>query len=49
MCIRDRDYIYINNKASITHRPDYYVVRAINYVEVIAKIIQVAEQEQNKK
>lgn len=44
-----KDYIYINNKVSITHRPDYYDVRAINYVEVIAEIIQVAEQEQNKK
>lgn len=44
-----KDYIYINNKASITHRADYYDVRAISYVEVIAEIIQVAEQEQNKK
>ncbi|HEH4465527.1 TPA: glycosyltransferase [Citrobacter braakii] len=44
-----KDYIYINNKASITHRPDYYDVRAISYVEVIAEIIQVAEQAQNKK
>lgn len=44
-----KDYIYINNKASITHRPDYYDVRAISYVEVIAEIIQVAEQEENKK
>lgn len=44
-----KDYIYINNKASITHRPDYYDVRAISYVEVIAEIIQIAKQEQNKK
>ncbi|HFP9342072.1 TPA: glycosyltransferase [Raoultella ornithinolytica] len=44
-----KDYIYISNKTSITHRPDYYDVRAISYVEVIAEIIQVAEQEQNKK
>lgn len=44
-----KNYIYINNKVSITHRPDYYDVRAISYVEVIAEIIQVAEQEQNKK
>ncbi|ELY5848363.1 glycosyltransferase [Cronobacter turicensis] len=43
-----KDYIYINNKASITHRPDYYDVRAISYVEVIAEIIQIAKQEQNK-
>lgn len=44
-----KDYIYISNKTSITHRPDYYDVRAISYVEVIAEIIQLAEQEQNKK
>lgn len=44
-----KDYIYISNKTSITHRPDYYDVRAISYVEVIAEITQLAEQEQNKK
>lgn len=44
-----KDYIYINNKTSITHQPDYYDVRAISYIEVIAEIIQVAEQEQNKR
>ncbi|WP_254074278.1 glycosyltransferase [Enterobacter hormaechei] len=44
-----KDYIYINNKVSITHRPDYYDIRAISYVEVIAEIIRLAEQEQNKK
>lgn len=44
-----KDYIYINNKASITHRPDYYDVRAMSYVEVIADIIQLADDKQNKK
>ncbi|HEX4503032.1 MAG TPA: glycosyltransferase [Scandinavium sp.] len=44
-----KDYIYISNKTSITHRPDFYDIRAISYVEVIAEITQLAEQEQNKK
>ncbi|MDH1610858.1 glycosyltransferase [Klebsiella aerogenes] len=44
-----KDYIYISNTASITHRPDYYDVRAMSYVEVITEIIRLAEQEQNKK
>ncbi|MBF8106381.1 glycosyltransferase [Serratia liquefaciens] len=49
-CISDvRDYIYISNTASITHRPDYYDVRALSYIEVIAEIIRLASQEQNKK
>lgn len=47
-CVLDvKDYIYISTKTSITHRPDYYDVRAISYVEVIAEIIQLAEK--NKK
>jgi glycosyltransferase involved in cell wall biosynthesis len=45
----DKDYIYISNKTSITHRPDYYDVRAASYVEVIAEIVRLAELEQNKK
>ncbi|MEG6283070.1 glycosyltransferase [Enterobacter asburiae] len=49
-CVLDvKDYIYISNKTSITHRSDYYNVRAISYVEVIAGIIQIADQKQNKK
>ncbi|MGR7885428.1 glycosyltransferase [Klebsiella aerogenes] len=49
-CILDvKDYIYTSNITSITHRSDYYDVRAISYVEVIAEIIHVAELEQNKK
>nr|WP_237756303.1 hypothetical protein [Enterobacter hormaechei] len=50
LCVLDvKDYIYNSNRTSITHRPDYYDVRAISYVEVIAEIIQLAGQEQNKK
>ena len=49
-CILDvKDYIYISNKASITHRPDYYDVRALSYIEVIAEVIRLASLEQNKK
>ncbi|GDX07545.1 glycosyltransferase [Buttiauxella sp. A111] len=49
-CILDvRDYIYISNTASITHRPDYYDVRALSYIDVIAEIIRLAKQDQNKK
>lgn len=44
-----KDYIYINNTASITHRSDYYDVRAMSYIDVIAEIIRLAEQEKNKK
>lgn len=45
----DKDYIYNNNTASITHRPDYYDVRAMSYIEVVAEIIRLAELDQNKK
>lgn len=49
-CILDeKDYIYNNNTASITHRPDYYDVRAMSYIEVVAEIIRLAERDQNKK
>jgi len=44
-----KDYIYNNNTASITHRPDYYDVRAMSYIEVVAEIIRLAELDQNKK
>lgn len=44
-----KDYIYINNTVSITHRPDYYDIRAISYVDVIAEIIRLASLDQNKK
>lgn len=45
----DKDYIYNNNTASITNRPDYYDVRAMSYIEVVAEIIRLAELDQNKK
>ncbi len=43
------DYTYISNAASITHRPDYYDVRAMSYIEVIKEIIRLAKLKQNKK
>ncbi|EPG7393541.1 glycosyltransferase [Enterobacter cloacae] len=49
-CVLDvKDYIYISNKTSITHRPDYYDVRALSYIEVIAEVIRLASLDQNKK
>ncbi|EMG7905843.1 glycosyltransferase [Enterobacter ludwigii] len=49
-CVLDvKDYIYISTKTSITHRPDYYDVRALSYIEVIAEVIRLASLEQNKK
>ncbi|HHU6578609.1 MULTISPECIES: glycosyltransferase [Klebsiella] len=44
-----KDYIYISNLASITHHPDYYDVRALSYIDVVAEIIRLAEMKQNKK
>ncbi|MHA0986150.1 glycosyltransferase [Enterobacter ludwigii] len=44
-----KDYIYVSNTASITHRPDYYDVRAMSYIDVVAEIIRLAKLEQNKK
>lgn len=43
-----KDYLYINNTASITHRPDYLDVRAVSYIDVIADIIRLAEQKENR-
>ncbi|RAU35779.1 glycosyltransferase [Enterobacter sp. RIT418] len=37
-----KDYLYINNPASITHRQDYYDVRATSYIEVIAEILTIS-------
>lgn len=49
-CVSDvKDYFYINNTTSITHRPDYYDVRALSYIDVIVEIIRLATLEQNKK
>lgn len=43
-----KDYTYRINAASITHRPDYYDVRAHSYIDVIAEIIRLAELKSNK-
>lgn len=34
-----QDYLWVNNPASITHRPDYYDIRAFSYSDVIADIL----------
>lgn len=44
----DKDYAYRINTASITNRADYYDVRAISYLEVIAEIIRLGEQPQHR-
>lgn len=47
-CLSDsKDYIYKVNADSITHRSDYFDVRAQSYIEVIAEIIRLASLEQN--
>ena len=47
-CLSDsKDYTYKVNADSITHRSDYFDVRAQSYIEVIAEIIRLARQEQN--
>ena len=43
-----KDYTYKVNADSITHRRDYYDVRAQSYIEVIADIIRLAKREKNK-
>lgn len=43
-----KDYTYIYNTESITHRGDYYDIRAASYVEVIAEIIRLAGQPKNQ-
>ncbi|MBX9385217.1 hypothetical protein K5M49_20945, partial [Serratia marcescens] len=39
---------YRVNTVSITHRRDYYDVRALGYIDVIAEIIRLAELGSNK-
>lgn len=41
-----KDYTYISNPASITHRQDYYDTRADSYIDVIAEILLLSEQQQ---
>ncbi|MGC6031142.1 glycosyltransferase [Enterobacter kobei] len=43
-----RDYTYISNPASITHRQDYYDIRAASYIDVIADILALSEQRQQR-
>ena len=43
-----KDYTYINNPASITHRPDYYDIRAVSYIDVITDILALSEQQQQR-
>lgn len=43
-----KDYTYRINATSITHRPDYYDVRAHSYIDVVAEIIRLAELKSNK-
>ncbi len=43
-CIMDtKDYIYISKLASITHCPDYYNVRALSYIDIVAEVIRLTE------
>lgn len=42
-----QDYLWVNNPASITHRPDYYDIRAASYIDVIAEILALSEQQQH--
>lgn len=41
-----QDYLWVNNSASITHRPDYYDIRAASYTDVIADILTLSAQPQ---
>ncbi|KLP38955.1 glycosyltransferase [Enterobacter ludwigii] len=43
-----QDYTYISNPASITHRPDYYDIRAASYIDVITDILALSEQPQQR-
>lgn len=43
-----RDYTYISNPGSITHRQDYYDIRAASYIDVIADILALSEQQQQR-
>ncbi|WP_054178778.1 glycosyltransferase [Trabulsiella odontotermitis] len=41
------DYLYISNPASITHRQDYYDIRATSYIDLIAEILAIGAQPQH--
>lgn len=40
-----KDYTYIINPGSITHRQDYYDIRAASYIDVITDILALSEQQ----
>lgn len=42
-----KDYTYISNPESITHRQDYYDIRAASYIDVIADILALSAQQQH--
>ncbi|HCT4951642.1 TPA: glycosyltransferase [Citrobacter freundii] len=42
-----KDYFYITNPASITHRQDYYDIRAHSYIDVIGDILVLSSLPQN--
>lgn len=41
-----QDYFWVNNPTSITHRPDYYDIRAASYLDVIGDILALSIQTQ---
>lgn len=41
-----QDYLWVNNPTSITHRPDYYDIRAASYSDVIGDILALSIQPQ---
>ncbi|WP_149330666.1 glycosyltransferase [Citrobacter braakii] len=43
-----QDYTYISNPESITHRQDYYDIRAVSYIDVITDILALSEQQQQR-
>lgn len=44
-----KDYHYVSNPVSITHRDDYYNVRIFDYIDVIESLIACAYDKKNKK
>lgn len=42
-----KDYFYITNPASITHRQDYYDIRAHSYIDVISDILALSSLPQH--
>ncbi|KFC09283.1 beta-1,3-glucosyltransferase [Trabulsiella guamensis ATCC 49490] len=43
-----KDYFYVSNPASITHRRDYYDIRAVSYIDLIAEILALSAQPQHR-